>query len=143
VGMVYGRTHTRFINEMHGLAGKMPGLAVFFILTGLCSLGLPGMSGFVAELLVFIGAFKSFPAITVICITGIVITAFYVLRVVQTMFYGKFECHVETLTDGDRVEFAALGLLMFFIISIGFYPFYMMKVIHSAVLPIAQRLGAL
>lgn len=143
VGMVYGRTHTRFINEMHGLASKMPGLAVFFILTGLCSLGLPGMSGFVAELLVFIGAFKTFPVITVICITGIVITAFYVLRAVQIMFYGKFECHADPLTDGNRVEFAALGLLMFFIVAIGFYPFYMMKVIHSAVLPIAQRLGAL
>ena len=142
VGMIYGRTHTRFITEMNGLAGKMPVLAVFFILTGLCSLGLPGLSGFVAELLVFIGAFKTYPVITVICITGIVITAFYVLRAVQMMFYGKFSCHEEHLTDANRIEVMSLSLLMLFIVAVGFYPYYMMKVIHSAVLPIAIKLGA-
>ena len=143
VGMTYGRTHTRFINEMNGLAAKMPKLAVFFILTGLCSLGLPGLSGFVAELLVFIGAFRTYPILTVVCITGIVITAFYVLRAVQMMFYGKFHCHEEHLTDANGIEVAALALLMLAIVTIGFYPFYMMKVIHSAVLPIAVKLGAM
>jgi NADH-quinone oxidoreductase subunit M len=143
VGMIYGRTHTRFIDQMSGLASKMPVLAVFFVLTGLCSLGLPGLSGFPAELLVFIGAFKTYPAVAVVCITGIVITAFYVLRVVQMMLYGKFHSHEEHLTDANPVEYLALALLMFFIVCIGFYPFYMINLIHSAVLPIAAKLGVM
>jgi NADH-quinone oxidoreductase subunit M len=144
VGMVYGRSHTRMINEMSGLAKMMPKLAAFFVLTGLCSLGLPGMSGFVAELLVFVGAFKYNPVIAIICVTGIVITAFYVLRVVQMVFYGKISNpHHEHLTDANNVEFIALAILMFFIITVGFYPFYMMNVIYSAVAPIAARLGGM
>ncbi|MEI7640707.1 MAG: NADH-quinone oxidoreductase subunit M [bacterium] len=144
IGMTYGRTHTRMINEMNGLAPKMPLLAVFFIMTGLCSLGLPAMSGFVAELSVFIGAYKTFPVITIISVLGIVFTAFYVLRAIQIMFYGKFYmAHEVALTDANKVETTALVLLMFFIILIGVYPFYMMNVIHSAVLPIAQKLGGM
>lgn len=140
VGMVYGRTHTRMINDMSGFAKKMPALAAFFIMTGLCSLGLPGLSGFVAEVLVFIGAFKTYPVITVICVTGIVFTAYYVLRVLQIIFYGKFNEKFEHLTDANKIEFAALFILMLFIVIFGVYPFYVMKVIHSAVLPIAQKL---
>jgi NADH-quinone oxidoreductase subunit M len=144
IGMTYGRTHTRYINEMGGLAKVMPVLATFFIITGLCSLGLPALSGFVAELLVFIGAFKTYPVITIITVTGIVFTAFYVLKAMQMMFFGpvKNEEH-KKLKDANPVEIAALSLLMFFIVAIGVYPFYIMKVIHSAVLPIAQKLGGM
>jgi NADH-quinone oxidoreductase subunit M len=145
VGMVYGRTHTRMVPEMSGLARVMPRLAAFFVLTGLTSLGLPGLSGFVAELLVFVGAYRTYPAITIVCITGIVFTAYYILRVVQKMFYGPY---AETdggrrLTDANVVEFTALALLMVFIAAIGVYPFYIMKVIHGSVLPIAIKLGGM
>ncbi len=59
VGMIYGRSHTRMVDEPGGLARRMPALAVFFVLTGLTSLGLPGLSGFPAELSVFLGASPS------------------------------------------------------------------------------------
>lgn len=140
VGMVYGRTHTRMIDEMSGLAKKMPALATFFIMTGLCSLGLPGLSGFVAEIITFIGAYKTYPVITIICITGIVFTAYYVLRALQIIFYGKLDEHYANLKDANKIEFAALFILMFFIVAIGFYPFYIMNVINSAVSEIAQKL---
>jgi NADH-quinone oxidoreductase subunit M len=144
VGMIYGRSHTRFINEMSGLAKRIPVLAVFFILTGLTSLGLPGLSGFVAELLVFIGAFKTYPVLTVICVSGVVFTAFYVLRAIQKMFYGKPNEVAEHIhSDANWIEIAALSLLMFFIIAIGCYPFYLMKVIHSATGAIALKLGGM
>jgi NADH-quinone oxidoreductase subunit M len=143
VGMTYGRSHTRIITEMRGLAKKMPALAAFFVLTGLCSLGLPAMSGFVAEITVFLGAFKTYPVLTVISITGIVFTAFYVLRVVQVVFFGPEDPHYADLKDANKIEFTALALLMFFIIAVGVYPYYMMKVIHSAVLPIALKLGGM
>lgn len=141
VGMVYGRTHTRIITEMRGLAKNMPALAAFFVLTGLCSLGLPGMSGFVAELSVFLGAFRVYPVITFICILSIIVTAFYVLRVVQIVFFGPPMEEYKDLKDANKVEFAALFILMFFIIAMGVYPFTVMKVIESAVAPIATKLA--
>ena len=140
VGMVYGRTHTRMINEMSGLAKKIPALAAFFIMTGLCSLGLPGLSGFVAEIITFIGAYRTYPVITIICVTGIVFTAYYVLRALQIIFFGKLDEHYADLKDANKIEFTALFILMFFIVAIGFYPFYIMNVINSAVGEIAQKL---
>jgi NADH-quinone oxidoreductase subunit M len=141
VGMVYGRSHTRIITEMRGLAKNMPALTAFFVLTGLCSLGLPGLSGFVAELSVFLGAFRVYPVITVICVISIVVTAFYVLRVIQMVFFGPPMEEYKDLKDANKVEFAALFLLMFFIVLMGVCPFYFMKVIHSAVVPISLKLG--
>ncbi|MCX7698662.1 MAG: NADH-quinone oxidoreductase subunit M [Candidatus Goldbacteria bacterium] len=143
VGMVYGRTHTRIITEMRGLSKVMPKLATFFTLTGLCSLGLPGLSGFVAEITTFIGAFKIYPVITLICVVSIVITAFYVLRVVQIVFFGPIMEEYKDLKDANNIEFASLFILTIFVILFGIYPFYFMKVIYSSVLPIAQKLSSM
>jgi NADH-quinone oxidoreductase subunit M len=144
VGMIYGRTHTRMVDEQGGLAARMPALAAFFVLTGLTSLGLPGLSGFPAELSVFLGAFRAYPVVTVICVTGIVITAFYVLRVVQRLFFGPPHLkHEAVFADANRVELAALSLLMLFILAVGLYPFPFMRLIGSAVAPIAAKLGGM
>ncbi|HDT15742.1 MAG TPA: NADH-quinone oxidoreductase subunit M [Firmicutes bacterium] len=142
IGMVYGRTHTRDIHSMRGLAKVMPKLAVFFIMTGLCSLGLPGLSGFVAEITTFIGAYRTYPALTIIAVFGIVVTAFYVLRVVQLIFFGELDEKYKGLKDANRVEYASLFILMFFIVLFGLYPFYIMKMIHASVLPIADKIAA-
>jgi len=144
VGMIYGRTHTRMVTEQAGLAARMPVLATFFVLTGLTSLGLPGLSGFPAELAVFIGAFRAYPAVAVICTTGIVITAFYILRLVQRLFFGAPRlAHEAVFADANRVEFAALGLLMVFIFALGLYPLPFLRLIGSAVAPIAANLGGM
>jgi NADH-quinone oxidoreductase subunit M len=144
VGMIYGRSHTRMVDEQGGLAPRMPALAAFFVMTGLTSLGLPGLSGFPAELLVFLGAYRAYPVVAIICVTGIVFTAFYVLRVVQRLFFGApYMRHEVSLTDANRVEFTALALLMLFILAVGLYPFPFMKLIGSAVSPIAAKLGGM
>ena len=90
----------------------------------------------------FLGAFRAYPVVTVICVTGIVITAFYVLRVVQRLFFGARVPGHEPVTFGDanRVELAALGLLMFFILAVGLYPLPFIRIIGSAVAPIASKL---
>ncbi|MFP4466841.1 MAG: NuoM family protein [Candidatus Goldiibacteriota bacterium] len=142
VGMIYGRTHTRDIHSMHGLAKVMPKLAVFFVMTGLCSLGLPGLSGFVAEITTFIGAYRTYPVLAITAVFGIVITAFYVLRVVQMILFGKTDEKYKTLKDAGRIEYASLFILMFFIVLFGFYPFYIMEMIHTSVLPIADKIAA-
>ena len=142
VGMIYGRTHTRLVDEQAGLAARMPFLSAFFVLAGLTSLGLPGLSGFPAELAVFIGAFRAFPVVTVIGTTGLVITAFYILRLVQRLFFGAPRlAHEAAFADANRVELAALGLLIVFIFAVGLYPLPFMRLIGSAVAPIAAKLG--
>jgi NADH-quinone oxidoreductase subunit M len=158
VGMIYGRTHTRMVDEQGGLASRIPVLAAFFVLTGLTSLGLPGLSGFPAELAVFIGAFRAYPVVTVVCTTGIVITAFYVLRLLQRLFFGvrrntngaafgdaksAFGDAKSAFGDANTVEFIALALLMLFILAVGLYPMPFVRVIGSAVAPIAARLGGM
>jgi NADH-quinone oxidoreductase subunit M len=113
-------------------------------LTGLTSLGLPGLSGFPAELSVFLGAFRAYPVLTVVGMAGIVITAFYVLRVVQRLFFGKlFLAREVALTDANRIEVTVLVLLTVFVIAVGVYPSPFMRLIATAVAPIAAKLGGL
>ena len=82
IGMIYGRTHTRDIRQLGGLMKVMPFLAVGYVIAGLANLGLPGLSGFVAEMTIFNGAFMNADTfhrvVTVIACTSIVITAFYI-----------------------------------------------------------------
>ena len=88
VGVVYDRTHTRDMLILDGLAKRMGVTAVFFTIAGLTSLGLPGLSGFVAELLVFLGLFQTYPALGVLGVIGAAITAVYILRLLAKVFFG-------------------------------------------------------
>ena len=92
IGMIYGRTHTRDIRQLSGLMKIMPFLAVGYVIAGLANLGLPGLSGFVAEMTIFNGAFMHADTfhrvVTIIACTSIVITAVYILRVVGRILYG-------------------------------------------------------
>src|SRR5690606_32509757 len=79
VGMIYDRTHTREISQMSGLMHRMPVIGTVFMIAGFASLGLPGMSGFVAELTTFLGSFESHPVATSAAIFGVVLSAGYIL----------------------------------------------------------------
>ena len=86
IGMIYGRTHTRDIRELSGLMKVMPFLSVCYVIAGLANLGLPGLSGFVAEMTIFVGSFQHTDTfhrvLTIVATTSIVITAVYILRLV-------------------------------------------------------------
>ena len=100
IGMIYGRTHTREITQMGGMMQIMPYLSVCYVIAGMASLGLPGLSGFVAEMTIFVGSFKAGMAdflsgagslrlvFTIIACCSIVITAVYILRVVGKLLFG-------------------------------------------------------
>ena len=105
--MVYERTHTRELAVLEGmnLVKAMPFAAVTFVIAGAASMGLPGFSGFVAELQVIIGAWKAFPTLAVITGLGIVIGVAYTLRAMQKAFFGEtLEPLTPTLSpsDGER-----------------------------------------
>jgi NADH-quinone oxidoreductase subunit M len=149
IGMVYGRTHTRMIDQMGGLAKKMPWLATMFYIAGLASLGLPGLSGFVAETHVFFGGFfgnswtdtRIMQILTVIAVMSIVVTAVYVLRGLAGVFQGPIKNHhFEDLTDATIPERISTGLLVLVLFVVGLFPFLFIKLIDSSLLPIMNRL---
>src|SRR5574341_1410200 len=125
VGLVYEKSHTREIGEMGGFGKRMPGVAAAFTIGGLSSLGLPGLSGFVAEFMAFVGTWKGiatwwlFPAVL-----GTFITAVYVLRVVKKIFFGPIdEKHYAGLPDARGPEWVTLVVLGFGLVFFGIFPF--------------------
>ncbi len=123
--MVYDRTHTRDLAtlQMLGLNRAMPFAAVVFVLAGLASMGLPGFSGFVAELQVLIGAWRAFPTLAVITGLGIVIAVAYTLRAIQQSFFtGQSVAEPAKLEPISAPERIGAVMLLVATIAIGLYP---------------------
>ncbi len=145
IGMIYGRTHTRDIRLMGGLMKVMPFLGVSYVIAGMASLGLPSLSGFVAEMTIFIGSFQHTDifhlVFTIIACMSIVITAVYILRVVGKILYGKIQDeHHEHLTDATWFERISVVTLIVAIFAVGSAPFWISSMIHESVLPVIAHL---
>ncbi|CAK8723467.1 MAG: NADH dehydrogenase subunit M [Candidatus Electronema aureum] len=144
IGMIYGRTHTRTVSEMGGLMKVMPFLSVAYVIVGLAGLGLPGLSGFVAEANVFVGAFAN-PAplyrfCTVLAVLSIVVTAVYVLRAVNGLVNGPISDHYKTLTDASLIEKIPVTILLFCLFAMGILPGWIVELVNGAVHPIYNNL---
>jgi NADH-quinone oxidoreductase subunit M len=134
VGLIYDRTHTRQIGDLGGLAHVMPFASMFFIIAGLASLGLPTMSGFVAELLVFLGSFDDFMVPTILAVFGILLSAGYITWTVQRVFYGPRNERWAELTDTTNWwEMVCMAGLAAVIIGVGVYPATIVEVLESGV----------
>ncbi len=142
VGLVYERAHTRTVARMGGFGGVMPGVAAFFTLACLSSLGLPGTAGFASELLVFLGAWKGAHAWWAIpAIVGAFVTAVYVLRATRAIFWGPGpSAEYHELRDARATEWAAPVILGSAIIVFGVWPRLLLGLIDVAS---ATHLGAL
>jgi len=129
IGMVYERTHTRQVNEMGGLLKVMPFISTVLFIVGLCSLGLPGLSGFVAEMTVFVGSWQNadnFHRIaTIAACLSIVVTAVYILRAVGQTAMGPLKENFIGLTDAKWNEKLAAVILIIGILAIGLAPFWL------------------
>jgi NAD(P)H-quinone oxidoreductase subunit 4 len=132
VGATYDRTHTLILDEMGGVGQKMPRIFAMFTVCSMASLALPGMSGFVAELMVFVGFATSdaydqtFKVIVVILAAiGVILTPIYLLSMLREIFYGpenkELTSH-EALVDAEPREVFIIACLLIPIIGIGFYP---------------------
>jgi NADH-quinone oxidoreductase subunit M len=141
VGGIYERTHTRDTLVLNGLASKMKWGTAFFVIAGLASLGLPGLAGFVAELLVFIGAFQTQPILGALGVLGAAITAVYILRLIGRTFYGDRDPKWDNLTDLTRREFIAATILLIPLFYAGLYPQPLLRVIRPGVDAILAGLG--
>ncbi len=145
IGGIYGRTHTRLITEMGGLMKIMPFLSVCWVIAGMASLGLPGLSGFAAEMTIFVGSFQHADTfhriLTILACASIVVTAVYILRVVGKILLGPvFDKHHEELPDAYWYEKIATVTLIVSIAFIGMAPFLSSGIIDDSLTSIITRL---
>jgi NADH-quinone oxidoreductase subunit M len=133
VGLAYDRTHTRYIPHLGGLAGRMPFIASAFLLAGLASLGLPGLGGFVAEIMVFLGTFPSWAWATGLGAFGVVLAAGYILWMTQRVFFGPRPDHLEHVDDAHWVDMIPVTGLIVPIVLIGVYPSWLTDVFRMGI----------
>jgi len=130
IGMIYDRTHTRLVERLGGLLKVMPFISTVFVIAGLCSLGLPGLSGFVAEITVFMGSWQRtggmYRLATILACASIVVTAVYILRATGQSVMGPVkDLHFNGLTDATWNERLAGILLGAGIVAIGVAPYWL------------------
>lgn len=140
IGMIYGRTHTRDIRLMGGLMKIMPFLGVGYVIAGMASLGLPGLSGFVAEMTIFVGSFEHTDmfhrVFTIVACCSIVITAVYILRVVGKLLFGPVQDpHHAELTDATWWERLSTVTLIVSVAAIGCFPNFFESLIRFTFSP--------
>jgi NADH-quinone oxidoreductase subunit M len=145
IGMIYERTHTRQVNEMGGLLKKLPFISTVLFIVGFCSLGLPGLSGFVAEMTIFMGSWEhpdNFHRVaTIAACMSIVVTAVYILRAISQTAMGPIKESYYHLTDANWNEKAAAIILLVGIIAIGVAPFWLKDLISPGAAIIMQKIS--
>ncbi len=148
VGAIYERAHTRELRDFGGLAHQMPYYYGIMMVTGLASLGLPGLVGFWSELFVFRGTFGIIPVYAFIGVLGVVFTATYILwKVIQHMFLGEFDqekwdeaTHKAPITDMTWWEKATLWPLVIIMVSLGLYPTPILSYLNAAAMTLLDTL---
>lgn len=145
IGMIYSRTHTRMVAQLGGLLKVMPFISTLFVIAGLCSLGLPGFSGFVAEMTVFMGSWQNpdtmYRLATILACASIVVTAVYILRAAGKTVMGPISDSYTHLTDATWNEKLAAAILVIGIVIIGVAPFLINQLIGPGTENIMQQVG--
>jgi NADH-quinone oxidoreductase subunit M len=158
VGMVYDRAHTRDMDELGGMMKVLPWAMVAFVIGGLVSMGMPGLSGFIAEFPIFLGVWQGgsmhlndavlglnparyYPWVAIVSALGIVITAAYIMRAIGSVFFGEFDEHkwhdMRPIISLDKV---ALVIFVSILILIGVFPSVISPIVESGVTPVVERL---
>ena len=141
VGVVYDRLHTRQISDYGGVVEAMPRYATFFMIMMLASVGLPGTSGFVGELLVLIGAWQSAPWVAILAATGLILGACYMLWLYRRVIFGRAEKleiqELSGLTGYERAIFIPLTIL---VLWFGIYPAVVLDVMSASITDLLAQL---
>ena len=157
VGMIYDRAHTRDMEELSGMRQALPWLVIPFIIGGLVSMGMPGLSGFVAEFPIFMGVWDGtsinldgvlslnpsnyYNWIAIIAALGIIITAAYILRAVHNVFFGEYDADkwhdMRPILAIDKFAVVMFCALM---ILIGVAPDVIAPIVESGMIPVVERI---
>ncbi|MGD2077915.1 MAG: NADH-quinone oxidoreductase subunit M [Chloroflexota bacterium] len=155
VGVIYDRAHTRNMDELSGMMKVLPWAMVAFVIGGLVSMGMPGLSGFVAEFPIFVGVWQGgtinlpdailnpanyYPIIAILGIFGVVITAAYILRAVGKVFFGDYDEHkwhdMRPMLSIDKVAIVSFVAIL---IVIGLFPSVISNIVESGMIPVVER----
>lgn len=158
VGMIYDRAHTRDMDALSGMVVALPATMIAFTIGGLVSMGMPGLSGFIAEFPIFLGVWAGgtlnltetalglnpagyYPILAIITVLGIIITAAYILRAIGTVFLGDYDGEkwhdMRPLLSIDYVTLVGFALIL---IVIGVFPSVIAPIVESGVRPVVERL---
>jgi NADH-quinone oxidoreductase subunit M len=139
IGVIYERSHHRWIVKPDGTKGygglytHLPKYSVIFIIGMFASLGLPGLSGFISEALIFLGIFNKFTTITVIAVLGLLLGAAYLLWMFKRMFFGEPSEEVKSYDDMNNREVFYMLPLCIAVIVFGIYPSPVLNVMRASV----------
>jgi NADH-quinone oxidoreductase subunit M len=133
VGVLYERTHTRLIREYGGAAARMPVFAALFLVAMLSSAGLPGLNGFVGEVLCFFGIFASNQVLAALSVSTVILSATYLLWLYRRVMQGPLKDPDGVLRDADRRELAILVPIVILIVLMGLFPGPVLRKMDGAV----------
>ena len=140
LGMLYERRHTRQIADFGGLGRVAPWLATAFVVTALASIGLPGTSGFVGEFLALLGTFESRPIMAILATTGVIFAAYYMLPMVQRVFFNKLESEENrAVQDLSGREIVVLSPLLILMVVLGVHPTPILERMEPSVRAVLER----
>ena len=140
VGAIYHRAHTRDIYVLNGLIKTMPHICVLFIIAGFASLGLPGLSGFIAEFLIFLGVIKISFWIAALAVLGAALTAVYILRLIARTIVGPVDSSLSDLPDANIYEKIVSVALASVLVAVGVWPALLLDSINVGVATIMSAL---
>jgi len=140
VGYIYDKTHTRQIDELGGLTRVMPVATGYMILAAMAGIGVPCLASFWAELTVFISAFKVYPVLGGLAVGALVVSALFILRVIQSTCFGPRKERFAHLPDVSVGLGIPRILLVAVIVFFGFFPFVMFDIIQTAAVPLINGL---
>ena len=143
VGVVYERAHMREINAFGGLQAAMPRLTWIFTFALMASLGLPGLSGFVAEYLIYTGSYAVYPIAVIFAAGAMIITAGYLLWMMKRSFYGPLNPRWAHLTDATLLEMTPLVILGVTVLVVGIYPALITNMLHPSLMQILHNMSGL
>ncbi|MBU0505038.1 NADH-quinone oxidoreductase subunit M [bacterium] len=140
VGVIYERAHHRDINKFGGLYTIMPRYGVWVAFAFFAALGLPGLSGFIGEALVFLGSYPTYPVLTIVALSGVIIGAAYLLWTIQRMFFGTLDEKYAALKDISLREVLSLAPLGVIVVILGVYPKPMLDLIDSSLVALNAKI---
>jgi NADH-quinone oxidoreductase subunit M len=156
VGVIYDRAHTRDMDELGGMMKVLPWAMVAFVIGGLVSMGMPGLSGFVAEFPIFVGVWEGrtlelansllnphgyYHIVAILGILGVIITAAYILRAIGNVFLGEYDEHKwHDMRPMRSIDKVAIVTFVAILIVIGLFPSVISNIVESGMLPVVQRL---
>jgi len=138
IGGMYDQAHNRDLPNFSGMAKQMPIWTMFFVFAALASLGLPGLSGFVAELHIFIGAFRAYPVVGGLAVLTAAITTTYLMRGLAQSFFGEMNPRWEHLREITLMERAGATVLAGAILTLGLWPAPWIDRIGPSIIEIAN-----